>query len=115
MSSDNDLVQNISIDAAALVLDIETKDGGTKQIEAFSGPDNNNIIDTENTNRYNRLFWKSFGLPELKVIDETAKNAKRYLKFDDDGFIIKFEMLTNEQRTQLAELDEDITDQEYSM
>jgi hypothetical protein len=105
MSSHNDdHAQNISIDAAALVLDMETKDGSTEQIEAFSGPDNDKIIDSESTNKYNRLFWKSFGSPELKVVDESAKNARRYLEFDDNGFTVKFEMLTKEQRTKLAKL-----------
>jgi hypothetical protein len=98
----DDHVQDISIDAAALVVDIKTKDGSTQQIEAFSGPENKAILSSKSKEDYNRLFWKSFGAPELKVIDKSSKNAKRFLEFDKKGFLIKFELLTEEQKMELA-------------
>jgi DNA-binding protein len=100
----DDKYQTISFDATSLILDIETKCGDSEQIEAFSGPENDAIIKFKVKDDYNRLFWRSFGSPELKVIDKSAKNAKRYLKFDDNGFLVKFDLFTNEQRTKLAEL-----------
>jgi hypothetical protein len=83
--------QHIIFNRADLIAEYKT-DYDKISLEAFASSSNDYIIKTKDKNKYTQLEWFSIGNPTL------VKAENSYFKFNNGGFTMYANMLSNEQK-----------------